>query len=170
METENVCRRSTMPRAWGRRSGWALLLFGLIFAGAASAEEGATATYDQCAPDGVAIGGYDLVSYFLPDGPQPGNAQHATERDGYRYLFASAENLEQFLADPDRYLPRYRGWCAATLSMGRLACPDPTNYKIENGSLLLFEQIGFTNGKTLWDTDPSGFRAQADEHARRLLQ
>ncbi len=67
------------------------------------------------------------------------------------------------------YLPRYQGWCAATLSMGRLACPDYTNFKIEDGQLLLFELVGFTNGRSLWNSDPIGFRARADTNAIKLL-
>ena len=41
--------------------------------------------------------------------------------------------------------------------MGRLACPDYTNFKIEDGRLLLFELTGFTNGRTVWNSDPAGF-------------
>ncbi len=126
--------------------------------------------YGQCAPDGVAVGGFDVVSYHNDSGPLAGKREHSVARGGFTYLFADAENLARFQADPERYLPRYRGWCAATLAMGRLACPDPTNYKIEDGSLLLFELVGFTNGRTVWDTDPLDFRRRADEHARQLLE
>jgi YHS domain-containing protein len=126
--------------------------------------------YDQCAPDGVGVGGYDLVSYFESSGPESGQQSLAVEYLGYTYLFSSADNRKAFVAAPEKYLPRYRGWCATTLAMGRLACPDPLNYKIEDGSLLLFELVGFTNGRTVWETDPAGFRVQADGHARQLLQ
>ena len=84
-------------------------------------------------------------------------------------MFASADNLATFQADRDTYLPTYRGWCAATLAMGRLACPDPTNFKIENGRLLLFELAGFTNGRSLWNADPTGFRQRADSNFTRLV-
>ena len=123
----------------------------------------------RCAPDGVAVGGYDLVSYRQPGGPVAGSESFEVEHGGLRYRFASAEHRDRFLAAPDDYLPRYRGWCAATLSMGRLACPDYANFKIENGDLLLFELAGFTNGRTLWDSDPTGFRQRADDNARKLL-
>ena len=127
------------------------------------------AAQHACAPDGVGVGGFDLVSYRQPGGPQPGLAEFEVAHDGLRYRFASAENLQRFEADPGDYLPRYRGWCAATLSMGRLTCPDYTNFKIEDGELLLFELAGFTNGRTLWDSDPIGFRQRADDNARKLL-
>ena len=129
----------------------------------------AAAAQHECAPDGIGVGGFDLVSYRQPGGPQPGLAEFEVERDGLRYRFTDADNLARFKAAPEAYLPRYRGWCAATLSMGRLTCPDYTNYKIEDDELLLFELAGFTNGRTLWDTDPTGFRQRADDNARKLL-
>ena len=123
----------------------------------------------RCAPDGLGVGGYDLVSYHQPGGPLAGSEAFELEHQGLRYRFVSSENRDQFLAAPESYLPHYRGWCAATLSMGRLACPDYTNFKIENGDLLLFELAGFTNGRTLWDSDPLGFRQRADANATKLL-
>ena len=122
-----------------------------------------------CSPDGVAVGGYDLVSYHQPGGPLHGSADIELQREGLTYRFASEENFKLFQANPQSYLPRYQGWCAATLSMGRLACPDYTNFKIEDGQLLLFELAGFTNGRTLWNSDPSGFKARADTNASKLL-
>ncbi len=128
------------------------------------------AAQHDCAPDGVAVGGYDLVSYHQPDGPQAGLEAFEVEHKGLRYRFANADNRAQFEAAPGDYLPRYRGWCATTLSMGRLTCPDYSNFKIENGELLLFELAGFTNGRTLWDSDPSSFRQRADANALKLLE
>ncbi len=125
--------------------------------------------YDICAPDGIALGGYDVVSYFADDGPYFGKPEYAAEHDGLTYLFANTENLSKFQADRKRYLPRYGGWCAATLSTGALTCPEYTNFKIEDGSLLLFEHSGFTNGLTLWNTDPLAHRQRADQNARTLL-
>ena len=125
--------------------------------------------YDICAPDGIALGGYDVVSYFADDGPYFGKPEHAAEHNGLTYLFANVENLSSFKADRKRYLPRYGGWCAATLSTGALTCPEYSNFKIEDGSLLLFEHSGFTNGRTLWDTSPLEHRQRADQHAFELL-
>jgi YHS domain-containing protein len=122
-----------------------------------------------CSPDGVAVGGYDLVSYHQGGGPLEGSADIELQREGLTYRFSSEENLQRFLANPESYLPRYQGWCATTLSMGRLACPDYTNFKIEDGQLLLFELVGFTNGRSLWNSDPIGFRARADTNANKLL-
>ena len=127
-------------------------------------------TVHGCATDGIAVGGYDLVSYHQDGGPVPGSIDQAEELGGLRYLFSTAANRDLFRADPERYLPTYQGWCAATLAMGRLACPDYTNFKIEKGRLLLFELAGFTNGRSLWNSDPAGFRERADANFKKLVK
>ena len=124
---------------------------------------------DMCSPDGIAIGGYDVLSYRGDGGPQPGDPDIAAVHDGKRYLFTSADNRERFLDNPDRYVPAYNGFCAITLSFGRVTCPEYTNFKIEDDRLLLFEVTGFTNGRTLWNSDAATFRQRADANFERLL-
>lgn len=124
----------------------------------------------RCSPNGIAIGGYDLVSYHAPGGPLKGGNDFVLENDGLQYLFSSANNRDTFAADPERYLPAYRGWCATALSFGGFVCPDFTNFKIENGRLLLFETTGFTNGRTVWNSDPAAFRKRADDNYLGLVE
>ena len=145
-----------------------LLLLLPLFSLGLSAQD--APTVHSCVTDGVAVGGYDLVSYHQEGGPVPGSADHAGEHGDLRYLFSTAANRDLFRADPERYLPTYQGWCAATLAMGRLACPDYTNFKIEQGRLLLFELAGFTNGRSLWNSDPAGFRERADANFEKLVR
>ena len=116
----------------------------------------------MCRPDGIAVGGFDLISYREPDGPAAGDPAISATYDGARYLFVSEENREAFVADPEHYLPSYGGFCAITLALGRVTCPDYTNFQLEGDRLLLFEVTGFTNGRTLWNSDADGFREKAD--------
>ena len=134
---------------------------------------GAATTQAQqhpCAIDGVAIDGYDLISYHQPDGPVKGTPEYTVAQKQTVYHFVNASNKALFEANPEKYLPVYRGWCAATLAMGRLVCSDYTNFKLEDGRLLFFELAGFTNGRTLWNSDPQGFRQRADANALKLLK
>lgn len=123
-----------------------------------------------CAPDGIAVGGYDLVSYRADTGPVMGEQKFAAKHDGLTYLFSSKKHKRQFEKRPDYYLPKYSGWCAISLALGRLTCPDYTNFKIENDQLLLFETTGFTNGRVLWNSDAQGFRVKADGNYVRILK
>ena len=122
----------------------------------------------MCALDGVSVGGLDLVSYRHSGGPLPGTSDFSTEFNGSTYLFASQSNLDTFRGNPERYLPAYAGFCAITLALGRVTCPEFSNFKIEDDRLLLFEVTGFTNGRTLWDTNPEDFRNKADENFEKL--
>lgn len=122
----------------------------------------------MCAKNGRAAGGMDLVSYRQSSGPVFGIAEYSMEIMGDTYVFADEANLEIFRGDPQRYLPAYAGFCAMSLALGSITCPDVMNYKIEDDRLLFFEVTGFTNGQALWNSDPLGFRAKADLNYRRL--
>lgn len=122
----------------------------------------------MCTMDGVAVGGFDLVSYRQPEGPVHGIPQFSIEYDESTYQFIDQSNLDRFRANPEDYLPAYAGFCAITLALGRVTCPDYSNFKIEGDRLLLFEITGFTNGRTVWDTNPDEFRGKADSNFRKL--
>ena len=142
----------------------------LAFSVTAHAQESQPSIHDHsiCAPNGIAVGGYDVVSYF-DSGPLMGTSTFTHEYNDLTYQFANETNLQKFIQSPEAFLPKYRGWCSATLSMGRLACPDFANYKIENGALLLFERIGFSNGLDMWNADPITASRNANAHFERLI-
>lgn len=118
----------------------------------------------ECAPEGIGVGGYDLLSYRSEGGPRFGSPEFSASHGDIEYLFETEENRRLFLDDPERFLPAYSGWCAVTLALGRLSCPDYDNFKIEDDRLLLFELTGFTNGQALWNTSPDRYRVQADDN------
>ena len=79
------------------------------------------------------------------------------------------DSLNMFVAAPENFLPSYLGWCATSLAAGALTCPNPLNYKLEDGKLLLFETTGFTNGQDLWNADPLDYRRRADKNRDGFL-
>lgn len=123
-----------------------------------------------CSPDGVALGGHDVVAYHLEEAAVLGDVQYQTEWDGLVYHFKNAENLVLFEQEPEQYLPHFQGWCAIALARNRLTCPDYENFKIEDGKLLLFETIAFVNGRNLWDSNPIKNLISAEQNFERILQ
>jgi len=121
-------------------------------------------SHNACQQNGIAVGGYDLVSYRQEDGPVIGSVEFAIDHNGLTYHFANESNLTKFRGNPERFLPEYHGVCAIALAHGRVICPDYDNFKIEDDRLLLFEITGFTNGRTLWDSMPFEFRKKADSN------
>lgn len=83
-----------------------------------------------------AIHGYDAVSYFKGR-PSPGKPEFALERGGAVWLFASRENLAEFRARPEVFLPQYGGYCAYAMARGYLADVDPLSWRIVGGKLYL---------------------------------
>jgi YHS domain-containing protein len=66
----------------------------------------------------VALRGYDPVAYFQDHRPVPGSAQYTATYEGSQFHFASAANLDRFIAQPERYAPQYGGFCAFGMAKG----------------------------------------------------
>lgn len=75
-------------------------------------------TSEIYAPDGIAIRGYDPVAFFEESRPVEGETDYSYEWKGATWLFSSAENLEAFKADPEKYAPQFGGYCAYGASDG----------------------------------------------------
>jgi hypothetical protein len=117
------------------------------------------------ATDGVALDGYDLVSYREEGGPQRGSPDLAYEYQGLVYLFVDAENRAQFAAAPERYLPAYGGWCAYAVSEGYTHGVNPECFLVEDDRLLMFYDGPLGDTRQAWLEEREGKRrAQADGH------
>jgi YHS domain-containing protein len=141
-----------------------LLMATAIFAGlAGSAVAGSSASTVAAVntTDGLAVKGYDPVAYFIDGKPTKGADQYSLQWKGVTYRFASAENLQRFRADPEKYLPQYGGYCAYAMSLDRIADIDPFRWAIVGGKLYL------NNGyiaQDLWSLNKSGNIAAADRN------
>jgi YHS domain-containing protein len=88
--------------------------------------------------DGVAMDGFDVVAYHTAGAPAKGIASRSVEYKGKTWLFSSAENASKFSADPERYAPRYNGWCSYAVSEGYGAEVDFVNgWAVLDGKLYL---------------------------------
>jgi len=86
---------------------------------------------------GIAIKGYDPVSYFTENKARKGNLQFTGSYQGATYHFSSAANQAAFQKNPKKYAPQYGGYCAYGVSVGKLIKIDPKVFSIHNGRLLL---------------------------------
>ena len=89
------------------------------------------------APGGIALSGYDAVSYFEAHGPVRGSPENALMWRGATWYFASPEALMQFEMDPEAYAPQFGGYCAYAVAEGRTGKAEPNAYVIHNGKLYL---------------------------------
>ena len=113
------------------------------------------------ATDGVGLKGYDPVAYFTNGQPTKGISQYCIQWKGVTYRFASAENLQRFKTDPERYLPQYGGYCAYAMSIDLIADISPTEWTIFGGKLYLNNNF---ISQTLWSLDKSGRISAGDRN------
>ncbi|MEQ9288526.1 MAG: YHS domain-containing (seleno)protein [Cyclobacteriaceae bacterium] len=116
----------------------------------------------SCSDEEVAFGGNDLVSYFKGDVVK-GSERYTTQYDGLKLQFNNYDNMLEFKKNPDKYMPKYGGWCATAVVNERFVKPDYNMFKIQDGSLLFFEVKAFFNGKTQWDKNPEINEIVADK-------
>lgn len=86
----------------------------------------------------IAIGGYDVVSYFTDNKALKGNAKFSTTLDNVKWYFSSTDNLEIFISNPETYTPIYGGHCVFAASKGFAVDGNPESWSIQNSKLMLF--------------------------------
>lgn len=87
---------------------------------------------------GVAIEGYDPVSYFTGPDPQRGSSDHEYRWGGVPWYFVSAANRDVFMRAPDVYAPQFGGHCSMSLARGHLSDGNPRYYAISKMKLYFF--------------------------------
>ena len=84
-----------------------------------------------------AIRGYDAVAYHMEEKPVKGSEAFSTEWNGATWLFTSEKNRDLFAANPERWAPKYGGYCAWAVANNYTASIDPQAWSIVNDSLYL---------------------------------
>ncbi|MQP53533.1 MULTISPECIES: YHS domain-containing (seleno)protein [unclassified Flavobacterium] len=112
--------------------------------------------------NGIAIKGYDPVSYFLND-VKMGDKKISVKHQGATYYFSSQKNKELFLKSPSKYEPQYGGWCSFAMGdYGEKVEIDPKTFKILDGKLYLFYNAYFNNTLKSWNKNEKNLKSKAD--------
>jgi len=118
---------------------------------------------------GFANSGYDVVAYYdlkqAPVGQSqpealPGKADITAEYNGAKWAFATEENRDKFLANPQKYAPQYDGHCAYGISQGGKVPGNPNLWRIVDDKLYLNitpTVVGF------WEKDIEGSLDTAED-------
>lgn len=115
---------------------------------------------------GLAVSGYDAVAYITEGQPRPGNPAISFKHAGVTWQFASAENRALFAADPDKYAPKYGGYCAYAVSQGYTAKADPEAWSVVGGRLYLNYDKSV---QTRWEKNKDGYIRDANANWPRVL-
>lgn len=116
----------------------------------------ANADHDQYpGAHNLVIFGYDPVAYFTIGEAKEGSKEFSTRWLGGDWHFVNQEHLDMFVADPQKYMPQYGGYCSASYTYGVDA--DPRSWQIVEGKLYLFYNVANEDG---WDIGLSSVRGQ----------
>lgn len=114
---------------------------------------------------GIAIQGYDPVSYFTQNKAVKGDPKFAVKAEGVTYYFSSVANKDLFLKDYKKYEPQYGGWCAYAMGATNEKVEiDPETFKIVNGKLYLFYHSFTNNTLTKWNKNETVLKSNADKN------
>jgi len=120
--------------------------------------------------NGVALQGYDPVSYFQGK-PIEGEDKIFYTFRGVNYHFSSSTNRETFKASPEKFEPAYGGWCAYAMGEnGEKVKVDPETFKIVDGKLFLFYNFWGNNTLKSWNKNEPVLKANADRHWQMLTK
>lgn len=135
----------------------ALLCCYSIYSSSSSAE---TPVYST---DGIAIAGYDVVSYFLEQQAILGQPEHSYRWQGVDWHFSSSHHRDLFVRSPESYQPLFGGFCALGVAHGALVPSVPTAWTVHNDQLIFNQNRAVTE---TWRYNPEVNiqRAQSNYH------
>ena len=87
--------------------------------------------------ENVAIRGYDTVAYFTEGRAVEGKPEFEYVWQDARWRFVKAGHRDMFARDPERYAPRFGGFCTGGLSLGYMIQANPENWSIIDGRLYM---------------------------------
>lgn len=174
---EKTMRTSHVITATMRSTGlsaktWAGLLMVALFAFIqvpTSTAQGNISTDEN----NVVLGGYDVVNYFTANQAVRGSVKHSTTYQGATFYFVSNEHKQMFVANPEKYMPKYGGYCAyAVAALDKKVPVDPQTFKIYNGELLLFFN-DYSDGTPVntivpWNQDEQDMKKKAEANWKSL--
>jgi YHS domain-containing protein len=79
---------------------------------------------------GFVIRGYDPVAFFTEGRAVAGSPDLSEKYEGGTYLFSTSANRDTFKANPEKYAPRYGGYCAYGVAVGKKFDIDAASWRI----------------------------------------
>lgn len=88
--------------------------------------------------EGIALRGYDPVSYFTAGKPVKGQAAYSFVWNDATWRFASAENRDLFSNEPEKYAPANGGYCTFGIVLRKKFDGDPQVWSVIKSRLYVF--------------------------------
>ena len=151
------------------REWYGIVLVAMLLAGCGSMH-----TTSEGADSRLMLRGNDPVAYVTAGKPTPGSPDIKAEYQGVTYRFASEEHRRQFMANPDRFVPQFGGFCTNGMVYA-IPLGGGESFKIIDGKLYMFggvrsklyfemdEERNLKLAQHYWDTEvkDSNWRIQS---------
>lgn len=147
-----------------------LFLFACTIAKAQTLSEQTRKQHFNLDKNGLAIQGYDPVTYIAEQMAKEGKPELSYSYKGATYYFSGEGNKKLFTADPEKYEPVYGGWCAYAMNYaGKKVEIDPKTFKVIGGKTFLFYNFYFNNTLTDWNKDEAAYKVKADANWKKIV-
>ena len=83
----------------------------------------------------VAMDGHDVTAFFTQNKPVKGSSRFASQQNGVTYFFASAQAKQLFDASPNKYIPKFGGYCAVAASFNKIETVQIDLFDVYEGKL-----------------------------------
>ncbi|MEQ9467419.1 MAG: YHS domain-containing (seleno)protein [Ekhidna sp.] len=85
--------------------------------------------------NGIALKGYDPVAFFTMNKAIRGSKRYMILRNDLEWRFVSEAHRQAFTRNPEKYIPKYGGFCAYGASEGYKATSSPEAFTIFDDKL-----------------------------------
>ena len=102
---------------------------------------------------GVALYGFDPVSYFIDGVARVGSQSFELSFGRLTWRFRNQANRAAFRAEPDAYVPRFGGYDPVALLRGAPVAGHPAIFAMHDGRLFLFHR---PENRAAFLADPAG--------------
>ena len=107
---------------------------------------------------GIAMGGYDMVSYWSATGPVLGSPDYEVQMGKVTWRFSNQGNYEEFLKNGKTYTPQFSGYGAYSVSQGKTPHGNPRIWVIADNKLYFFFSL---DTRAKWERDRKKFIRKA---------
>ena len=123
--------------------------------------------------NGVVLDGYDVVSYRTDDQAIKGSSDISAKYDNVTFNFVTKEHKDMFVKNPEKYIPKYNGYCAFAVGVQDAKVPaNADTFKMYNGELLVFFNDMYKgkkfNTKVPWNNEEKNLYEKAESNWAKL--
>ncbi|MGA2998160.1 YHS domain-containing (seleno)protein [Bradyrhizobium sp.] len=107
---------------------------------------------------GLAIGGYDVLAYFIDSRPELGLPDFEAAQGGAVWRFRNEGNRDSFVAHPEVYGPQFGGYDPVDLARGITVAGNPLFWLVSGDRLYLF---GHEDARDAFAANPAPYLKEA---------